>query len=75
MPLHTRRRVTEAVLNDISGLHSEPKAAVRKLTGPKKKKKNSLKLIKAYRKMSELWQTVCKNIVISSVRLLVLLSE
>jgi len=28
-----------AVLNDILGLHSEPKAAVRKLTGHKKKKK------------------------------------
>ena len=42
MPLHTRRRVIGAVLNDILGLHSEPKAVVRwvhKVTGTKKKKK------------------------------------
>jgi len=37
-----RRRVIEAVLNEILGLHNKPKAAVHsvhKLTGPKKKKK------------------------------------
>ena len=42
MPLHTRRGVIEAVLNDILGLHNKPKAAVRsvhKLTGRKKKKR------------------------------------
>ena len=42
MPLHTRRRVVEAVLNAILGLHNKPKAevhSVHKLTGPKKKKK------------------------------------
>jgi len=42
LPLHTRRRVIEAVLNEILGLHNKPKAAVHsvhKLTGPKKKKK------------------------------------
>jgi len=36
-----RRRVIEAVLIDILGLHNKPKAAVHsvhKLTGPKKKK-------------------------------------
>jgi hypothetical protein len=42
LPLHTRRRVIEAVLNEILGLHNKPKAAVHpehKVTGPKKKKK------------------------------------
>jgi len=42
LPLHTRRRVIEAVVNEISGLHNKSKAAVysvRKLMGPKKKKK------------------------------------
>jgi len=42
LPLHTRRRVIEAVLNDILGLHNKPKAAVHwvhKVTGWKKKKK------------------------------------
>ena len=42
LPLHTRRRAIEAVLNEILGLHNKPKAAmhsVHKLTGPKKKKK------------------------------------
>ena len=46
LPLHTRRRVIEAVLNDILGLHNKPKAAVNsvnKLTGPKKKKKKKKK--------------------------------
>jgi len=35
--LHTRRRVIEAVLNEILGLNNKPKAAVHsvhKLTGP-----------------------------------------
>jgi len=44
MPLHTRRRVIEAVLNEILGLHNKPKAAVHsvhKLTGHKKKKKKT----------------------------------
>ena len=35
-----RRRAIEAVLNEILGLHNKPKAAVHKLTGPKKKKKH-----------------------------------
>ena len=42
MPLHTRRRVIESVLNEILGLHNKRKAAVHsvhKMTGPKKKKK------------------------------------
>ena len=42
MPLHTRRRVTEAVLNEILGLHNNPKAvvhSVRELMGPKKQTK------------------------------------
>ena len=43
MPLHTRRRVIEAVLNEILGLHNKPKVAVHKLTGPKKKKKKKKK--------------------------------
>ena len=46
MPLHTRRRVIEAVLNDILGLHNKPKFAVHsvhKVTGPKKKKKKEKK--------------------------------
>ena len=41
MPLHTRRRVIEVVLNDIFRLHNKPKAAVHwvhKVTGPRKKK-------------------------------------
>ena len=40
MPLHTRRRVIEAVLNGILGLHNKPKVAVHsvhKVTGHKKK--------------------------------------
>jgi hypothetical protein len=40
VPLHMKRRVIEAVLIDILGLHNKPKAAVHlvhKLTGPKKK--------------------------------------
>ena len=40
MPLHTRHRAIEAVLNEILGLHNKPKAvvhSVHKLTGPKKK--------------------------------------
>jgi Sec-independent protein translocase protein TatA len=40
LPLHTRRRVIEAVLNAILGLHNKPKAAVRSVhnvTGRKKK--------------------------------------
>ena len=50
LPLHTRCRVIESVLNEILGLHNKPKAAVHsvhKLTGPKKKKKkkHSLNLI------------------------------
>jgi len=43
-PLHTRHRITEAVLNEKLGLHNKPKAAVHlvhKLTGPKKKKKKN----------------------------------
>ena len=46
LPLHTRRRVIEAVPNDILGLRNKPKAAVRsvrKLTGPKKEKKKKEK--------------------------------
>ena len=46
MPLHTRRRVIEAVLNDILGLHNKPKAAVHwvhKVTGWKKKKEEEKK--------------------------------
>jgi len=39
LPLHTRRRVIEAVLNETLGLHNKPKAAVHNLTGPKKKMK------------------------------------
>ena len=42
LPLNTRRRATEAVLNEILGLHNKPKAAVHlvhKVTGPNKKKK------------------------------------
>jgi len=45
VPLHTRRRVIEAGLNDILGLQNKPKAAVQsvhKVTGPKKKKKMGL---------------------------------
>jgi len=41
VPLHTRRRVSEAVLNDILGLRNRAKAAVQsvhKVTGRKKKK-------------------------------------
>jgi len=41
-----RRRAIEAVLNEILGLHSKPKAvvhSVHKLTGPKKKKKKKKK--------------------------------
>ena len=41
-----RRRAIEAVLNEILGLHSKPKAVVHsvyKLTGPKKKKKKKKK--------------------------------
>ena len=52
LPLHTRRRVNKAVLNEILGLHDNPKAAVHsvlKLTGPKKKKKEG-------RKTSERWK-------------------
>jgi len=44
LPLHTRRRVIEAVLNEIVGLHNKPKAevhSVHKLMGPKKKKKKN----------------------------------
>ena len=39
MPLHTRHRVIEAVLNKILGLCNKPRAAVHlvdKVTGPKK---------------------------------------
>ena len=46
MPLHTRRRIIEAVLNEILGLNCKPKAAVHsvhKLTGPKEKKKKKEK--------------------------------
>ena len=46
MPLHTRRRVIEAVLNEILGLYSKPKSAVHsvhKLTDPKKKNKKKKK--------------------------------
>jgi len=42
LPLHTRPRAIEAVLNEILGLHNKPKAVVQpehKLTGPKKRKK------------------------------------
>jgi hypothetical protein len=57
LPLHTRRRVIEAVLNDILGLHNKPKAAVHsvhKLMGPKKKKKKK----KTYKKKN---QALCGN--------------
>ena len=46
LPLYTRRRVIEAVLNDVLGLHNKPKAAVYsvlKLTDLKKKKKKKKK--------------------------------
>ena len=46
MPLHTRRRVIEAVLNETLGLHNKPKAAVHsvhKVTDQKKKKKEKEK--------------------------------
>jgi len=46
LPLHTRRRVIEDVLNEILGLHNKSKAAVQpehKLTGPKRKKKKKKK--------------------------------
>jgi len=46
LPLHTRRRAIEAVLDEILGLHNKPKAAVHsvhKLTGHKKKKKKKKK--------------------------------
>ena len=46
MPLHTRRRVIEAVLNAILGVHNKPKAAVRsvhKVTGRKKKEEEEEK--------------------------------
>jgi len=39
LPLHTRCRAIEAVLNEILGLHNKPKAvvhSVHKLTSPKK---------------------------------------
>ena len=45
MPLHTRHRAIEVVLNDILGLHNKPKAAVQsvhKLTNTKKKKKKKM---------------------------------
>ena len=51
MPLHTRRGVIEAVLNDVLGLHNKPKAAVRsvhKLMGSKKKKKKNCETYIAY---------------------------
>jgi len=41
-----RRRVIEALLNEILGLHNKPKAAVHllhKLMGPKKKKNTDLR--------------------------------
>ena len=44
LPLHTTRRVVEAVLNETLGLHNKPKAAVdsvHQLTGPKKKNNNN----------------------------------
>ena len=48
-----RRRVIEAVLNDILGLHSKPKAAVdwvHKVTGCKKKEKKKEKKKKEEKK-------------------------
>ena len=36
---------------------------------------NSLKVIKIDQNMWQLWQNVCKNIILTSVHLLVLLSE
>ena len=53
MPLHTRRRIIEVVLNEILGLYNRPKAEVRsvhKLTGPKKKKKKKKKKNKKKKK-------------------------
>jgi ribosomal protein L12E/L44/L45/RPP1/RPP2 len=44
MPLYTRHRVIEAVLNEILGLHNKHKAvvhSVHKLTGKKKEKKQN----------------------------------
>jgi len=46
LPLHTRRRDIEDVLNEILGLHNKPKAAVhsvQKSTGHKKKKNKKKK--------------------------------
>jgi len=48
LPLHTRRRATEAVLNEILGRHNKPKAAVHKVTGPKKKKQQRAPLQSGY---------------------------
>jgi len=46
LPLHTRRRVIEAVLSEILGLHNKPKAAVpsvHKLTGPQQEEEEMKK--------------------------------
>jgi len=56
LPLHTRRRAIEAVLNEIFGLHNKPKSAahsVHKLTGHKKKKKEKEKEKKKKRGRNE----------------------
>jgi len=59
LPLHTRRRVIEAVLNEILGLHNKPKAALHsacELMSPKKKKKWQKKC-KADIKAGPVWDT------------------
>jgi len=50
LPLYTRRRAIEAVLNEILGLYNRPKAAVHKLTGSMKKKKEKKKKEKTKKK-------------------------
>ena len=53
LPLHTRRRVIEAVLNETLGLHNRPEPAVHsvhKLTVPKKNKKKEEKKEKEKKK-------------------------
>ena len=46
MPLHTRRRVIEAMLNEILGLNNKPQAAVHsvhKVTGLKRRRRRKKK--------------------------------
>jgi len=56
LPLHTRRKVIEDVLNEILGLHNRPKAAVHsvhKLAGKKKKKEKKKKKKKEKKRKKE----------------------